>query len=208
MQSIIQKELASHLQAVTSVIASMSSQIEAAGRLVTQTLERGNKVLLLGNGGSAAEAQHIAAELTGRFRCDRAGLPAIALTTDTSALTAIANDYGFENIFSRQIEALAVHHDLVIGYSTSGNSPNVVNALETGRRIGARTIGFTGNRGGQMNQHCDICLAVPSSDAARIQEIHLLLGHVVCHLCESALFPTADRPGSTNTLTAIHREAA
>jgi D-sedoheptulose 7-phosphate isomerase len=192
MQSMIQAELDTHIQAVTRTAALLADPIEAACRLATQTLARRRKILLFGNGGSAADAQHIAAEFTGRFRLERQGLPAIALTTDTSALTAIGNDYGFDQIFARQVEALAQSDDLLIGYSTSGASANVVAALQRGRELGCKTLGLTGGQGGAMKALCDVCLCVPSDNTARVQEIHLLIGHTICQVAEQALCGAVD----------------
>ncbi|GAB3903003.1 D-sedoheptulose 7-phosphate isomerase [Mucilaginibacter boryungensis] len=155
-------------------------KIEAICRLIVDTIKRGNKVLLFGNGGSASDAQHIAAEFTGRFVKNRKAYPAIALTTDTSAITAISNDYGFERIFARQIEALAQTGDVVIGISTSGNSPNVILGLHEAKKQACKLIGFTGNDGGQMKDICDYCLTVDSDITARIQEAHILIGHIIC----------------------------
>ena len=148
----------------------------------------GRKILLAGNGGSAADAQHIAGEFVSRFAFDRPGLPAIALTTDTSVLTAIGNDYGYEKLFERQIQALGVPGDIFIAYSTSGRSPNILKALTQARASGLVTIGFTGNRGGPMQTDCDLLFEVPSPDTPRIQEGHLVLGHTLCLLVERAIF--------------------
>lgn len=147
-----------------------------------------HKILLAGNGGSAADAQHIAGEFVSRFAFDRPGLPAVALTTDTSILTAIGNDYGYEKLFERQVQAHGQPGDVFIGYSTSGKSPNVLRALEEAKRLGLVTIGLTGNRGGPMGALCDFLLEVPSSDTPKIQEGHLVLGHILCGLVEQALF--------------------
>jgi len=155
-------------------------QISAAIALVTETIKDGNKILLFGNGGSAADAQHIAAEFTGRFVKERKGLPAIALTTDTSAITSIGNDYDFDKIFSRQVEALAYAGDLLIGISTSGNSPNVVNGLKAGKQNQCRSIGFSGNDGGILKSLCDVNIIIDSKVTARIQEMHILVGHIIC----------------------------
>ena len=151
-------------------------------------LRNEGKILLAGNGGSAADAQHIAGELVSRFAFDRPGLAAVALTTDTSILTAIGNDYGYEKLFERQIQANGNKGDVFIGYSTSGRSPNVLLALEEARRRGLVTIGLTGNRGGPMLELCDYLLAVPSADTPKIQEGHLVLGHILCGLIENTLF--------------------
>jgi len=148
--------------------------------MVIDAIKRGNKVLVFGNGGSASDAQHIAAELVGRFVKQRRSLPSIALTTDTSALTAIGNDYGFDRIFERQVEGLAVEGDVIIGISTSGNSPNVLKGLVLGTAMGCKTIGFLGNDGGKIKEHCDVNLIIPSNVTARIQEMHILIGHIIC----------------------------
>ncbi len=155
-----------------------------------EALRRGNKILFAGNGGSAADAQHLAGELVSRFNYDRPGLPAFALTTDTSVLTAIGNDYGYEHLFARQIEAVGVRGDVFIGISTSGRSPNVLNALRKAREKGLVTVGFTGRKGGDMPPLCDYCLHVPADATPRIQEGHISLGHTLCWLIERTLFPT------------------
>ncbi len=151
-------------------------------------LQAGGKLLLAGNGGSAADAQHIAGEFVSRFAFDRPGLPAIALTTDTSILTAIGNDYGFEKLFARQVQALGNKGDVFIAYSTSGKSPNILAALAEARARGLVTVGLTGARQGPMHELCEHLLAVPSTDTPKIQEGHLVLGHTLCGLVESALF--------------------
>lgn len=174
------EELNQHKKALEEVISILVPQIEQGCSLITDTLRAGGKILLAGNGGSAADAQHIAAELTGRYVKERKALPAIALTVDTSALTAISNDYGFERVFERQVEALAIKNDLFIGISTSGNSANVLKALIAARSIGCKTIGLSGNDGGQMNGLCDLNLVVPDQVTARIQEMHMLIGHIFC----------------------------
>ncbi|MDZ4098256.1 MAG: D-sedoheptulose 7-phosphate isomerase [Methylophilaceae bacterium] len=148
-------------------------------------IARGGKILLMGNGGSAADSQHIAAEIVGRYKKERRGLPAIALTTDTSILTSVGNDYGYDYIFARQIEALCSPQDLVIGLTTSGNSANVVRAIETAKEIGAVTVGMTGGTGGKLAALCDFNLIMPSSDTPRIQEAHIFIGHSLCDLLEA-----------------------
>ncbi len=185
MLSVIEKELQSHQAVLEQTIAGLQHFIYTVGVIVTEALQRGNKVLLCGNGGSAADAQHIAAELTGRFKKERHPLPGIALTTDTSALTAIGNDYGFDQIFSRQVAALAKEGDVVIGISTSGNSLNVIYALETAKEMGSKAIGLSGKGGGKMEDVCDINIIVPSDDTARIQEMHILIGHILCQLVDN-----------------------
>ncbi|WP_292655827.1 D-sedoheptulose 7-phosphate isomerase [Nitratifractor sp.] len=184
MKALIYKSLAAHREVLDKVETEMQGAIEAAGRLMLQTLQNGNKVLLCGNGGSAADAQHIAAELTGRFLKERRGLPAVALTTDTSALTAIGNDYGFDRVFERQVEALAVEGDLLVGISTSGNSANVLRALERANALGCLTLGLSGRDGGAMNDLCDLNLVVPAQETARIQEMHILIGHLLCAMVD------------------------
>jgi D-sedoheptulose 7-phosphate isomerase len=159
--------------------------VDLAARL-DAALREGGKVLVFGNGGSAADAQHFAAELTGRYARERGPLAAVALTTDTSALTAIGNDYGFEEIFARQVRALAGPSDVALGLSTSGNSANVLRALDAARELRALTVGLTGTPQGRMSEHCDLLLAVPSSKTARIQEAHILLLHVVCEILDAA----------------------
>ena len=144
--------------------------------------------MVAGNGGSAADAQHIAAEFVSRFNFDRPGLPALALTTDTSILTAVGNDYGYDKLFRRQIEANGVGGDIFLGISTSGNSPNILQALEAARLKGIMTFGLTGKTGGKMRELCDYCLCVPSEDTPRIQEAHILIGHTLCAMVEQALF--------------------
>jgi D-sedoheptulose 7-phosphate isomerase len=163
--------------------------VEAIAKSTVEVLRRGGKVLLCGNGGSAADAQHLAAEFVSRYRFDRAGLPALSLTTDTSALTAIGNDYGFERLFARQVEALGHAGDILYAFSTSGRSPNVLLALKTARELGIGTVGFTGQSGGEMAGLCDIAFVAPSETTAHIQELHMTAGHTICGLVEMAMFP-------------------
>jgi D-sedoheptulose 7-phosphate isomerase len=151
------------------------------------SLERGGKLLLIGNGGSAADAQHLAAELVGRYLRDRRALPAIALTTNSSCVTAIGNDYSYEQIFSRQIEALGNRTDVAIGISTSGNSRNIVRAMQAAREIGMSTAAFTGRTGGALKDRVEHCLCIPSDETPRIQEGHILIGHIVCEIIEDSL---------------------
>jgi len=186
VNEVITKEFEAHLETIKAVMGSMEAPLEEASKLMVSTLKNGNKILLCGNGGSAADAQHIAAELTGRYKTERHGLPGIALTTDTSALTAISNDYGYAKVFDRQVEALANKGDLLIGISTSGNSANIISALNTAKELGCTTIGFSGRDGGQMNKVCDINLVVPSNDTPRIQEMHILFGHTLCQIVDDA----------------------
>ena len=186
---MIQKELQAHKRTIEKTIDAMIPDIQSASILIVKTLQSGNKVLLCGNGGSAADAQHIAAELTGRYKSERRGLPAIALTTDTSALTAISNDYGYDRVFDRQVEALANEGDLLIGISTSGNSANILSALSLAQELGCFTLGMSGKSGGKMNDSCDINLVVPSNDTPRIQEMHILIGHILCQAVDDAFEP-------------------
>ena len=160
----------------------------AIAERIAAALKNGGKVLLAGNGGSAADAQHIAAEFVGRFIDDRAPLAAIALTTDTSALTSIGNDYGFDKVFERQVRALGRKGDVFIGISTSGRSPNVVAALQAARELGLTTVGFTKDTQAAMHALCDLTLAVPAEETALIQQIHITAGHAICHLVEHELF--------------------
>jgi len=187
MESMIEKELRGHLETITKVIETMQPDIKAAASAMVETLRRGRKILLCGNGGSAADAQHIAAELTGRYKTERKALPGIALTTDTSALTAIGNDYGYDTVFSRQVEALANEGDLLIGISTSGNSQNVLNAFDSAKAAGCKTLAMTGRDGGKMKAAADLNLIVPSNDTPRIQEMHILIGHTLCQAVDDAL---------------------
>jgi D-sedoheptulose 7-phosphate isomerase len=161
--------------------------VQVAG-VITECLSTGGKVLLFGNGGSAADAQHLAAEFVGRFAMERKALPAIALTTDTSILTAVGNDYGYEQVFVRQVQALGRANDVAIGISTSGKSPNVVEATRIARTMGLRTFALSGNDGGPLASAAEMAVVVPSRITARIQECHIALGHVLCELVEKALF--------------------
>jgi len=183
MIEIIKSELNLHNE-VFSKMEKLSGSIELIAKLAIDSLKSNGKIILFGNGGSAADAQHIAAELVGRYKVSRKGLSAIALTTDTSALTAISNDFGYENVFKRQLEALLNKNDLVIGISTSGNSQNVINALDYAKSIHAKVVGFSGAQGGKMNNICDINLVIPSDDTPRIQEMHIFVGHTLCHLID------------------------
>jgi len=188
MQSIIKHEFSEHIKASQNTLNSIADQIETASKICINSLKNGGKILIIGNGGSAADAQHIAAELVGRYKTERKGLPAIALTTDSSAITSIANDYGFLHVFARQVEALAHKDDVVIGISTGGTSPNVVNALTAANKLDCKTIGLSGKDGGEFNSLCDVNLLVNSNDTPRIQEMHILIGHTICHLIEQESF--------------------
>ncbi len=172
----------------TEVAQTQSDVVEQAAKRIAQALREGNRVYLMGNGGSAADAQHIAGELINRLLLDRGPLPAMALTTDTSVLTSVANDYGFAEIFAKQIAALVKEGDIVWGLSTSGNSPNVVTAMRLAREMGATTIGLTGKSGGEMIKYCDFCVRVPSTTSPLIQETHIALGHAIVDMIERAIF--------------------
>ena len=169
------------------VAKTLSGEILKAAHTIRDCLADGGKLLLMGNGGSAADSQHIAAELIGRFKKERKAIPALALTVDSSSLTALGNDYGFDTVFSRQIEALARKGDVVVGISTSGNSENVVRALKLANEIGADTIGLLGNEGGRAKEHTRIAIIVPSNDTARIQETHITIGHIICEIIEQEI---------------------
>ncbi|MFH1027250.1 MAG: D-sedoheptulose 7-phosphate isomerase [Pseudomonadota bacterium] len=184
----VKKQLQDHQALCASIERDMSLLIAETSALLANRFKDGSKLLVMGNGGSAADAQHFAAEIVGRFKLERAALPAIALSTDTSILTAIGNDYGFDCIFSRQVEALATAGDVVVGISTSGRSPNVLKALQLARERGCRTIGLLGRDGGSIKELCDLALIVPSSDTPRIQEGHITIIHIICDLVEKALF--------------------
>lgn len=183
MESIIHQHVRDHQAAVTA-IADLAPAIQQAAQACITSINAGGKILLCGNGGSAGDAQHIAAELVGRFIDDRRSLPGIALTTDTSALTAIANDYGYERVFSRQVEGLARPGDVLIGLSTSGQSANVNLAIETAEQQGCTTIGLSGKQGGALADLAGLCITVPNMNTARIQECHILIGHILCDLIE------------------------
>jgi len=184
--SIAVKQLLLANSELVSVIAKVSQRL-------VDTFTKGNKVLLFGNGGSAADAQHIAAEFVGRFAFDRPPLPALALSVNTSCVTAIGNDYGFDLVFSRQIEALAHSGDLAIGISTSGNSSNVLHGLSVAREMGLGTVAFTGCSGGKLKDAVDHCICAPSNETPRIQECHILIGHIISELVEETIFHEKSR---------------
>jgi D-sedoheptulose 7-phosphate isomerase len=184
MQKIIQNEFLENTKTSKASMQALSKDIEIASNICINSLKKGGKIFFFGNGGSAADAQHLAAELVSRYKTERQGLAAIALTTDTSILTAIGNDYGYERIFTRQIEALANEGDVAIGISTGGTSSNVVKALEKAKEKKCKTLGLSGRKGGKFNSICDLNLVVPSIDTPRIQEMHILIGHTICHLID------------------------
>lgn len=196
------KEIANHFNESSRIKAlcatELSEAVERALEVLWQALDGGGKILLCGNGGSAADAQHIAAELVGRFRRERQGVPALALTTDTSVLTAVGNDYGFEEVFSRQVEALGRPGDCLVGISTSGKSQNVAQAMEKARIAGLSTVGLLGCGGGPLKELSDAAVVVPSDNTARIQEVHITVGHIWCDILEQRL---AERTHATGAVS-------
>ena len=184
----IHRQLKAHIEVIKMVGHNLVSPVAECAQILIDALQAGHKILIMGNGGSAADAQHFAAEMVGRFLLERKALPAIALTTDTSILTAVGNDYGFDDVFKRQVEALALPGDVLIGLSTSGNSKNIKRALEVGKDIGAITIGLLGRDGGEIASISDFNLTVPSTETPRIQEAHLVMIHILCDLVEKGLF--------------------
>ncbi|MEM7204419.1 MAG: D-sedoheptulose 7-phosphate isomerase [Planctomycetota bacterium] len=183
----VTEQIAESVRVKQAVAQLLAPQIVDAAKRIAGALARGNKLLLAGNGGSAADAQHIAAELVGRYLKERSAWPAISLATDTSALTALTNDYGIDAVFRRQVEALGVKGDVLIAISTSGSSPNILAACEEARRKGITVIGLTGERGAKLEAASDLCLKVPSAETPRIQESHIMIGHIVCDLIETEL---------------------
>ena len=191
----IRSQIESHCGVMALIGRDLSPAIESAVELLVACFRQGNKLIVMGNGGSAADAQHFAAEIVGRFKLERRALPAISLTTDSSILTAIGNDYGFERVFLRQVEAHAVAGDVVVGISTSGNSQNVQLALQTASGLGCRTVALLGRDGGTIKGVADLPLVVGSSDTPRVQEGHIAIIHIICDLVEKALFPQAPTAG-------------
>lgn len=183
---IYQNAIAEHLKTIEAM-AEQQPVFEKIADEMSRAILGGHKILWCGNGGSAADSQHLAAELIGRFKCERRGLPSIALTTDTSILTSIGNDYGYERVFQRQVEALCMRGDVVVGISTSGGSRNVCSALETARHLGAFTVAFTGESGGSLAAIADAVFRAASKDTARIQEAHILFGHMLCDWIEQSV---------------------
>jgi len=188
--STAQRSLAQHIETFNSLVKDCGEQIDDCAAIIVETVLSGGKVLICGNGGSAADAQHIAAEFVGRYETERRALPAIALTTDTSALTAIANDYSFERVFARQVEALAGEGDCLIAISTSGNSPNVIAGVMAARQKGCKIIGMTGAKGKKLASLSDACLLVPSERTARIQEAHITVAHIWCEIVDETISQT------------------
>lgn len=188
MREVVIRELEDSANIKRTMAQNLADIIVDAAQIILNAYKAGRKVLLIGNGGSAADAQHIAAELVGRFKLERVGLPAIALTTNTSSLTALANDYGYDTVFSRQLEALASDKDVLIAITTSGTSTNILKAVEMARSKGLVVIALTGENGGKLKDMADSTIVVPSNDTARIQEAHITIGHIICHLVEKELF--------------------
>jgi len=188
MREVVIRELEESANIKTMMAQNLPEIIAEAAQIILNGYKAGGKVLLIGNGGSAADAQHIAAELIGRFKLERKGLPAIALTTNTSTLTALANDYTYDTVFSRQLEALANDKDVLIAITTSGSSPNILKAAEMAHSKGVIVIGLTGENGGKLKDMADLTIVVPSDNTARIQEAHITIGHIICHLVEKGLF--------------------
>jgi D-sedoheptulose 7-phosphate isomerase len=191
MKDFIKKEIFKLSESLERVIIdeSLLSLLEECSLICVNSLRAGGKILIAGNGGSAADAQHMAGELVSRLNFNRGPLPAMALTTDTSVLTAIGNDYGFENIFSRQLEGIGSVNDIFWAYSTSGNSRNIISALQQAHSMGITSIGFTGNGGGRMDGICNFLIKAPSLETPKIQELHLIFGHILCGLIEKSMFP-------------------
>lgn len=186
-RKIISEHFEEHSKIISKVLALTSDDIESASLKITQALDNDRTLFWCGNGGSAADSQHLAAELVGRFKNDRKALRSIALTTDTSVLTCVANDYSYEDIFSRQLEALARSDDVLVAISTSGNSENVLRALKVAKDLGVKTIALLGKDGGQAKSIADLAILIPSDSTARIQETHILIGHILCDLIEKGL---------------------
>jgi D-sedoheptulose 7-phosphate isomerase len=189
MQESIKTDLEESISTKKEVLKTLVPKIEEAAKILISALKAGNKVMFFGNGGSAADAQHLAGELIGRFLKERRALPAIALTTDSSILTCLANDYSFDIVFARQIEGLAQKGDIVVGLSTSGNSRNVLAGCKKAKELGCKTIGLLGGDGGEIGKQVDLAVTVPGKATPRIQESHITIGHILCRLIEQELFP-------------------
>jgi D-sedoheptulose 7-phosphate isomerase len=189
-ESKVQRSIEASIAAKRQLLANREiiTAVAKVSEVLTEAMDNGNKLMLFGNGGSAADAQHIAAEFVGRFAFNRPPLPALALNVNTSCVTAIGNDYGFDLVFSRQIEALGRAGDVAIGISTSGNSPNVLQGLQAAKKLGMHTVAFAGCTGGKLKNAADYCICAPSNDTPRIQECHILVGHIISELVEQAIF--------------------
>ena len=188
MKKEIESSLNESIKIRAEILSSSVEPVAQIANILVEAFKAGHSLYIMGNGGSAADAQHISGELVGRFKKDRKPLPALALTTDTSVLTAIANDFGYDRCFERQVEAFVKDGDVVFSLSTSGNSANIINANILARKMGAKTIALTGEGGGRLKDHVDVCLEIPSADTARIQECHITIGHILCSIIEKELF--------------------
>lgn len=197
MKDMISATLQETAHLLTSLSADHIARVAQAGELMVRALKDGRKIIWFGNGGSATQSQHMAGEFVGRFRQERRSLPSISLTENMASVTAIGNDYAFDQIFSRQLEGLAQPGDVAVGLSTSGNSANVVRGLQKAKELRVTTVGLTGHSGGRMMELCDVCICVPSPTTARIQEVHLTIGHILCGLVEDALLATPSQQRAT-----------
>ncbi|RDU56611.1 D-sedoheptulose 7-phosphate isomerase [Helicobacter sp. MIT 99-5507] len=187
MKDFIQSEFFSHIDTAQSTLKLLVDDISKACDIMIKALKAGNKIMVCGNGGSAADSQHFAAELSGRYKLNREAISCVALSTDTSAITAIGNDFGFEFIFSRQVEALAKYGDVLLAISTSGNSANIIKAVNVAKSKGCSVVGLSGKGGGELNACCDLNIVIPSSNTPRIQEMHLIIEHTICDILEREL---------------------
>jgi D-sedoheptulose 7-phosphate isomerase len=201
----IAREIQESVAVKEQLLGSMPQLIADATRLMIASLSGGGKLIVFGNGGSAADAQHLAAELVGRYRQDRKGIAAIALTTDSSAITSISNDYGFDTVFSRQLEAIGKSGDVVLAISTSGDSPNVIRAVALAKKLGIPSIGLTGRTGGKLRASVDVCLSVPSDSTPRVQEAHSLIIHIISGIVENAMVNDSRSAGATG-LTSVSKD--
>jgi D-sedoheptulose 7-phosphate isomerase len=192
MRTRIENAIKDSIRTQEGLLKGQVENIEKAALVIIEALKKGGKLIVFGNGGSAADSQHVAAELVGRFKLERKALPAISLTTDTSALTAIANDYGYDRVFSRQLEALGNRGDVALGITTSGNSNNMIEAFKIAKLIGIKRIALTGGDGGRIKNEADISIIVASRDTPRIQESHATIGHIICSLIEDGIFKKID----------------
>jgi D-sedoheptulose 7-phosphate isomerase len=188
MEDFIRKSFEASIAAKREVAEKFSSTIAQMARVMVEALRKGRRIYIAGNGGSASDAQHIAGELVGRFTMERKAIPAIALTADTAVMTAIANDYGYDEVFRRQVEAHVREGDVLLCISTSGNSPNVLKALEQAKKIGARVLALSGRDGGKLAKAAELCVTVPAKESARIQESHITIGHILCEIIEKEMF--------------------
>ncbi|HET6891027.1 MAG TPA: D-sedoheptulose 7-phosphate isomerase [Pyrinomonadaceae bacterium] len=187
LRDLVERSLQEHLDTIQNLLRTKMGEIEQAGEMICEALSNGHKILLCGNGGSAADAQHIAAELVGKYEMERPGLPAVALTTDTSALTALSNDYGYEQVFARQVQALAGTGDVLIAISTSGGSANVIEAVKAAKYRSCQTIALVGATSAVLDLCCDLVISVPSRRTSRIQEAHITIGHLWCEMVDAKI---------------------